>query len=114
MEVTGDLWFLLAAQAGGGAQEGGNAVMTQFLFLGLIFFIFYFLLIRPVRQRQKSHEALLSELKNGDKVVTQGGLRGTIAGITDDVVHLRVADNVKIELNKSAVAGRQSESSPTS
>lgn len=101
-----------------GQGEGGGApeptVWPSYIFLAVIFAIFYFFLIRPVRTRQRRHEELLSDLKNGDKVVTQGGIHGTIAGIQDDIVTLRVGDNVKIELDKSAVTGRRSEPEPIS
>ena len=106
------LWVLLSAQSGGGGAGAGGS-LTQMLFpILLVVLIFWMLIFRPARQRQKSHDALLASLKSGDKVVTQGGLRGTIAGVTDDVVLLRVADNVKIELNKSAIASHQLEHEP--
>lgn len=98
-----------ALLAQGGAPSAGGSGWIQFLPLLLILVIFYFLLIRPVRQRQKRHQELLDSLKNGDKVVTQGGIRGTVVGIGDEVVHVRVAQDVKIEVNKSAVVGLQGE-----
>ena len=97
-------WFLLMAQpAGGGAQ--GNPI-AAFLPIILIVVIFYFLLIRPQQKRSKQHKAMLDALKTGDQVVTIGGMRGTVAGIDQDTVVLRVADNVKITFNRSAIAGQ--------
>ncbi|MBZ5706757.1 MAG: preprotein translocase subunit YajC [Acidobacteriia bacterium] len=69
-----------------------------------IFAIFYFLLIMPQQRRQKKWQAMLSELKTGDKVVTSGGLRGTIVALKDDYVHLRVPpDNLRIEVTRASV-----------
>ena len=80
-------------------------MLVQFAPFILIFVIFYFLLIAPQRKRQKKHTEMLGALKNGDKVVTQGGVHGTVVGVADAVVQVRVADGVKIEISKSAVAG---------
>src|SRR5260221_12956379 len=92
---------------------GGLAVWLQLpggtSLLGLapllfIFAIFYFLLIMPQQRKQKKWQAMLSELKNGDKVVTSGGLRGAIISLKDDAVTLRgPPDNLKIENSRSAV-----------
>jgi preprotein translocase subunit YajC len=67
--------------------------------------IFYFLLIAPMRKRQKQQEQMLTELKTGDRVVTAGGIYGTIVGIKDDRLTLRIADQVKIEITKASVSG---------
>lgn len=69
-----------------------------------IFAIFYFLLIMPQQRRQKKWQQMLSELKTGDKVVTSGGLRGTIISLKDDYLQLRVApDNLRIEVTRASV-----------
>jgi len=69
-----------------------------------IFAIFYFLLILPQQRKQKKWQAMLSELKTGDKVVTTGGLRGTIISLKDDALTLRVPpDNLKIEVSRGSV-----------
>jgi len=69
-----------------------------------IFAIFYFLLIMPQQRRQKKWQAMLGQLKTGDRVVTSGGLRGTIIALRDDSVHLRVPpDNLRLEVARSAV-----------
>ena len=94
--------FLALAPSPGGEQPN---MLVQFAPFILIFVIFYFLLIAPQRKRQKKHAEMIAALKNGDKVVTQGGLHGTIAGVSDSVVQVRVADGVKIEVSKSAIAG---------
>lgn len=69
-----------------------------------IFAIFYFLLIMPQQKKQKKWQQMLSELKNGDKVVTSGGMRGTIISLKDDYVQLRVPpDNLRIEVSRASV-----------
>lgn len=87
--------------AGGG---GGGAGWIQFLFLGGFIAIFYFLLIRPQSKRRKEHQALVSGLAKGDEVVSSGGITGTITGVNDDFVKLRIAPNVEIRMQKSSVA----------
>ena len=86
----------------GGA--GGGAVLTQLVFFASIFAIFYFLLIRPQQRQRRERDQLLSALRKGDRVITSSGLHGTITGLTDQTVTLRVADTVKLEFDRSAVA----------
>ena len=75
--------------------------------MGLILVIFYFLLIRPANKKQKAQQQMISELKSGDKVITNGGIHGVVAGITDDLIQLKVASNVKIEISRNAVTSLQ-------
>lgn len=77
-------------------------MLMPFLF---IFVIFYFLLIRPARKRQKALDALVKNLKPGDHVATSGGLYGTVVAVTENRVQLRIADQVKVDVAKSAVTG---------
>ena len=88
-----------------GQPLGGNAtsVATQLLFFGAIFAIFYFLLIRPQQKQRREREQVLRNLKKGDRVVTTGGLHGTIVGLNENSVILRIADQVKVEVDRSAV-----------
>ena len=72
-----------------------------------IFIVFYFLLIRPQRKQQKKHAEMLSALQPGDKVITQGGIYGTVVGVSDAVVQLRVDSQVKIDVAKHSIAGMQ-------
>ncbi|MBM4273225.1 MAG: preprotein translocase subunit YajC [Deltaproteobacteria bacterium] len=67
--------------------------------------IFYFLLIRPQQKKAKEHKALLDNLKRGDRVITNGGILGTIITIDDQIVSLEVADKVKIEVARPYIAG---------
>ena len=90
---------LVAIQLGGGGM--GWLGMAPLIF---IFAIFYFLLILPQQRRQKKWQGMLDQLKTGDKVVTSGGLRGTIIALKDDSVHLRVPpDNLRMEVTKASV-----------
>lgn len=80
---------------------GGLITLAPLLF---IFAIFYFLLILPQQRKQKKWQAMLSELKNGDRIVTSGGLRGTIVSLKDDALVLRVPpDNLKLEISRASV-----------
>jgi len=91
------------------AQGSGASAFMQFAPILLIMVIFYFLLIMPAQRRQKKTQEMLSALKNGDKVVTTGGLFGTIVGLEGDSIQLRIADQVKVKVLRSAVAGLQPE-----
>jgi preprotein translocase subunit YajC len=96
-------------QASGQPGGGGFLLWLPLIF---IFAIFYFLLILPQQRRQKRWQEMINNLKNGDKVQTGGGIRGTVIAIKDDAVTLRVPpDNLRLELAKSAVVavGREEE-----
>ncbi len=85
-------------------QLPGGSGLLGLAPLLFIFAIFYFLLILPQQRKQKKWQAMLSELKTGDKIVTTGGLRGTIISLKDDAVTLRVApDNLKLEVTRASV-----------
>src|SRR6202790_611817 len=104
--------FFLAQQTAAptaGAQPDILQTLLPFLFMGVIF---YFLLIRPQQKRPKQHQQLMSNLKTGDRVVTSSGIHGLIANVKDTTFLLKVADNVKIEIDKSAVAGVEKTSEP--
>ena len=78
--------------------------LMNFAPLIFIFVIFYFMLIRPQRQREKQHQALLSNLNKNDEIVTNSGIHGTVVNVKEKSIILRVDDNVKIELDKNCVA----------
>lgn len=78
-------------------------VLFQFLPLIIIAVLFYFLLIRPQQKKQKEHQQLVAAIKTGDKVVTSGGIHGIVANVKETTILLKVADNVKIEMDKAAV-----------
>ncbi len=97
----------LALLAQAPSQPSG---ITLFLPLILIMVIFYFLMIMPAQRRQKKVNEMLKNLKNGDKVITNGGIFGTIVGLEGDAIQLRIAEQVKIKVSRSAIAGLQLES----
>ena len=95
--------ILMAAPGGQGPDFGTLPLIF------IIFGIFYFIVFRPMRKKQREMEQMLTSLKNGDRVVTNGGVYGTVVGVSDDVVQLRIADHVKIQVAKSAIARLASE-----
>jgi preprotein translocase subunit YajC len=92
------------------AQGTGPGGLMAFAPLLIIMVIFYVLLILPAQRRQKKTQQMLNALKNGDKVVTSGGVFGTIVGLEGDAVQLRIADQVKIKVLRSAISALQPES----
>jgi len=97
-------WPILMA----GGQDAGGGGMFTIVWFGLIFVLMYLLLIRPQRKKQKEHEKLISELAKGDKVVTSGGMFGTIFAIDEERnrVVLKIAGDVKMEFLKNSIAGK--------
>lgn len=102
--MTSSLFFTLLAQAPAGGAPQGGLLGNPLVFMVLMFVMMYFLLIRPQRQRQKEHEKLVSNVKVGDHVAMSGGEHGIITSVKDKTVMLKVADNVKIEYDRSAIA----------
>jgi len=94
--------YLLAMAPPAGGSGGGGFISTIIMF-GAIFLIFYFMIIRPQQKKAKERDKLLSNLQKGDKVVTSGGLHGTIAGIEEKTILLQVSDNVKMKFERSAI-----------
>jgi preprotein translocase subunit YajC len=82
----------------------GNSGLIQILILVGFFAIFYFLMIMPQRKQQKQRQAMLNNLKKGDKVITMGGLHGEIIDLDDDDVRLRVAEKVELKFSRGAVS----------
>lgn len=99
------------AQAAGGS-DGGFATLLP---LVLIFVVFYFLLIRPQQKRAKDHRAMLNAVRRGDKVVTGGGIMGTVTKvINDEEVAVEIAEGIKVRVQRSLLASVQSKSAPAS
>jgi preprotein translocase subunit YajC len=90
------------------AQGQANPLVSLFPLI-LIGVVFYFLVFMPQRKRQRALQDMLSNLKNGDKVITSGGIYGVVAGIKDDLIQLRVAQQVTIEVAKNAIVAKQPE-----
>ena len=85
-------------------MESQPSPLLQFVPLVFLFVIFYFLLIRPQQKKQKDHEAMLSKLDKNDEVVTSGGVHATVISVGDKTAILRIADNVKIEIEKASIS----------
>jgi len=107
--LTGTLSSVL--QAATPAAPGGLGSLVGFLPIPLILLVFYFLVISPARKQRQQTQAMLDALKTGDKVVTSGGLIGTIVRVNaeDNVLKLRIAPSVEVEITRGAVAGLQAE-----
>ncbi|MCH7548080.1 MAG: preprotein translocase subunit YajC [Candidatus Krumholzibacteriota bacterium] len=88
-----------------GNTEGGGSPFSMFIPIIGMLVIFYFLLIRPQQKRQKETQRMIESLRKGDRVVTTSGLYGNIIGIKENMVVLKIAENVKVEMLKSAVTG---------
>jgi preprotein translocase subunit YajC len=93
---------LALAQAAPAATPPPWVQYAPLLFIGIIF---YFLLIRPQQKQRKQHQALVTALKTGDKIVTSSGIHGMIANVKERTFLVKIADNVKIEIDKAAVVG---------
>ena len=96
--------LLVLLQAGPGMQQ-----LVSFVPLILIFVIFYFLVIAPARKRQKKLQSTIDALKRGDRVITSGGIYGEVVSTEGGVVFLKVADNVRLKMSKSSIAGLEQE-----
>jgi preprotein translocase subunit YajC len=91
----------------GPARPGEPNPFGSFLMMGLIFAIFYFILILPMRKKQRKLEDLVKQLQTGDRVVLNSGIFGTIVGVEEEAFLLRVDDKTRIKVLKNAVAGKQ-------
>jgi preprotein translocase subunit YajC len=87
----------------GQAPAAGGSSMMMFVFMFGIFIIFYLLLILPARKKQKKHMQMVENLKSGDRVITTGGIHGTIMGVKQDRLEVKIASNTVIQITKSAV-----------
>jgi preprotein translocase subunit YajC len=103
--IFANLPLLMGVPSGGtGAQGGSSSMLTMLGTFALIIVIFYFLIIRPQRKKQRETQSMLSNIRKGDRVSTVGGIRGTVHAVKESTVVLKVDDNTKIEFNKSAVS----------
>ena len=87
-------------------QAGGSgAFIVQILPIAAIFLVFYFIVIAPANKQRRKTQEMLSALKKGDRVLTTGGIYGTIQGVEAEVVYLKIAENVKVKLARSSISG---------
>lgn len=101
--------FFLASPAyalGGGAGGGGGDAnpIAQLLPFVLMFVVLYFLILRPQIKKQKTQQKMIDELDKGAKIVTSGGLHGVITNLKDDIITVKIAENVRVEMSRTAVS----------
>jgi len=104
-------WAQAATSGAGGTAPGplGSGGLLSLVPFLLIFVLFYVMMILPQQRQRKKHQQMLDALKKGDRVVTTGGLTGSVTNIHNDLVTLQVADNVKVKVLRSAVASLRGE-----
>lgn len=95
---------LLMAPTGGGGEGGPASILPTLVTFGLVFLIFYFLIIRPQNKKQKEQKQMLQSLEKGDRVVTIGGIRGVIQSLKEDVVTLKVGGNSTLEFTRNSIS----------
>jgi preprotein translocase subunit YajC len=95
--------YAMGGLGGGQGAPGGD--MGFILMMTTIFIIFYFLLIRPAQKKQKETKQMIANLKHGDMVETTGGIQGKVAAITEAVITIEIAPNVKIKINRGHITG---------
>ncbi|HSB33575.1 MAG TPA: preprotein translocase subunit YajC [Nitrospirota bacterium] len=93
----------MGAPGGAGAQGGGGG-FSSLIMMVVIFAIFYFILIRPQQKKMKEHKKLVEELKKGDRIVTSGGIYGTVENSTPETLTVKIAEGVKVKITRSSVA----------
>ncbi len=96
-----------AMGATGAQGEGGGGGTSMLIMLVAIFAIFYFLMIRPESKRRKERQSMIDSLARGDKIVTIGGLHGEVQDVHDDKIVIRIAENLKVEVAKTAISGKR-------
>ena len=97
-----NILIAMAQPPGGAGGQSANPI-AGFMPLILMFIIFYFLLIRPQHKKQREHQKMLTELQKGDKIITTGGIHGIVVNIKEGIVSIKIAENVRIEINKGNI-----------
>ena len=100
------------AMGQGGLAGQGSSGFTAFIPLVLMFVIFYFLLIRPQQKKAKEHREMIGNLKKGDRIITSGGLYGTITGVEDNIITVEIAEKVRVKVSRGNVSGLAQTSQP--
>lgn len=101
--MTNVAYALGAPGGGGGAGGAGGGDFSFIIMMGVLFAIFYFLMIRPQQKKQKDVKNMIANLAHGDLVMTSGGIQGKVAGLTDTIVTLEIADKVKIKVARNFI-----------
>lgn len=103
---------LAYAMGQGGGETGAGGGLAAFLPIILMFVIFYFLLIRPQQKKAKAHQEMIANLKKGDRVITSGGIHGTITGLDEASATVEIADKVRVKVTRGSIAAVTSQSGP--
>lgn len=90
-----------------GGEEGGTSILPMIVFLVIIFGLFYFVMIRPQRRKQREHETMVQELQKGDRVITAGGIYGTIESLSEDNVIIKIESGATLRVARGSVSGRR-------
>jgi preprotein translocase subunit YajC len=93
--------YAMGAPGGDAAQGGG---MSTLIMMAVIFGIFYFIMIRPQQKKVKEHKKMVDELKKGDRVITAGGIYGTVENLGTDTLTIKIAEGVKIKITRGSIA----------
>jgi preprotein translocase subunit YajC len=104
---------LAMAAPGADPAAGSASIVPTLITFGLVFVIFYFLIIRPQNKKQKDTKKMLESLKKGDRVVSIGGIHGTIQSIKDETVVLKIDGNTKMTFSRSAISNVVEQSRPS-
>jgi preprotein translocase subunit YajC len=97
------MMMIALLQAIGNSSLSG--LLMNFLPIAAIFLVFYFLVIAPANKQRRKTQEMLSSLKKGDRVVTSGGIYGTVQSVEPEVVYLKIAENIRVKVARSAVTG---------
>ena len=89
------------------AEQGETSIWPMVIFLVVIFALFYFTMIRPQRKRQKEHQSMVQELQKGDRVITAGGIYGTIDSLSEDSIVIKIESGATIRIARGSVVGRR-------
>jgi preprotein translocase subunit YajC len=84
--------------------QGGGEIYSTLIMFALIIAIFYFMIIRPQQKRQKEREALLGQIKKGDKIITAGGIHGDVVGVEEKTLLIEIADKVKVKIERNSIS----------
>lgn len=102
--VLSNMPLLMAPGGAGGGQSGPASILPTLITFGLVFLIFYFLIIRPQNKKQKQQKEMLASLQKGDKIVTIGGIRGVITSLKEESLVVKVDNDVTMEFSRNAVS----------
>jgi len=101
------LAFIGGCIPAGNGEEGGTSILPMIIFLVIIFGLFYLVMVRPQRRRQKEHQTMVQELQKGDRVITAGGIYGTIETMNEESIVIKIESGATIRVARGSVAGRR-------